>query len=538
MPLILPESATELDNRARTDVQRELAGSNPFSKNHWLAALITAYSNRLFDFYLQLVEAIEQNLPDTATGRYLARWLAIYRIAQLEATSANGIVIATGVLGNDIPLNTVVTNNDGLTYTSTDSATILEVTINVAALAPNGDAGISRSGNVVTVTFFNPHGLASGLTVEIQNSTEDGFNDFWDITVINPTQYTFIKTSGNDDNSGNATSTAIYASVSITSDDTGASANLDSGGEVTLESPLPGVDEVMTVDAGGIGGGTDIELEADTRTRMVDRIQNPVAHYNPADIETLARSINGVTRVFVQTPSSNTSQVIVNLERISVDGSATNIAALATIQSGTFPFFSGQSIEVTNSGAIQYNTEDAVVTIVDSTTLMYKLDAETNVDAAGNQANITGSDVPLGTTRVFFMRDNDVDANGDSAPFPTLPEIAVVKALLDTILPANTSSSDLVVNSPTPLVVDFDFVSIVPNTESMQNAVIESLQEMMVFRTSVGLGITEDIYRAAITNTFDEVDARFIESFVLSNPTNGIAGVSGALPTLGDVTFA
>ena len=40
MALELPSTAEEIDNKAKTDVQRELGGSNPFARNHWLGALI------------------------------------------------------------------------------------------------------------------------------------------------------------------------------------------------------------------------------------------------------------------------------------------------------------------------------------------------------------------------------------------------------------------------------------------------------------------------------------------------------------------
>ena len=533
MALTLPESAAELANRSKTDVQRELQGSDPFAKNHWLLALITAFSNRIFDFYLQLLEAIDQNLPDTATGIFLSRWLAIFRITGLIATSSTGNVVASGTNGSSINIGTTFSNSAGLVYTSTSTVAIAIVVQAVDTL--------TRSGTVVTVKFITSPSLASGLTTIIASSTTTEFNGtFSNIIVISDTEYTFNLTvaAGGDDLGGTATSTSTFASVPIESDDTGSAVNLDNGETVTLNSPIAGVDNILTADAGAVGGGTDTETEASTRNRLLERIQNPVAHYNSADIETLARTVNGVTRVFVQTPSSATTAVIVNLERVSVDGSATNIAGFATIASGVFSFTSGQSVEVTNSSAGEYNTSSAIGTIITSTTLTYPLDLSTAVDPAGNQATITGSDVPLGVTRVFFMRDNDVDAFGNPAPFPTAAEVLVVKTLLDTILPANTSTNDLVVAAPTANAVDFAFASIIPDSDNMRTAISESLEDMMLLRTSVGLGIDEDIYRAAITNTFNEVDAIFLESFDLTSPTGDITGATGVLPTLGDVTFA
>ena len=54
MPLNLPTSAAEVENRAKTDVQRELPGSNPFLKNSVLSAIVVGIANRIYDFYNQL----------------------------------------------------------------------------------------------------------------------------------------------------------------------------------------------------------------------------------------------------------------------------------------------------------------------------------------------------------------------------------------------------------------------------------------------------------------------------------------------------
>jgi len=78
VPIDIPESAQEIDARSKADVQRELAQSNPFLKNSWLGAIVTASSNRIFDFYIQLSAAIRDSFPDTAIGDYLTRWAAIW----------------------------------------------------------------------------------------------------------------------------------------------------------------------------------------------------------------------------------------------------------------------------------------------------------------------------------------------------------------------------------------------------------------------------------------------------------------------------
>ena len=538
MALEIPDSASEIDNRAKTDVQRELQGSNPWGKNHWLGALVTAFSNRIFDLYLQLQEAIDQNMPDTASGTYLDRWKAIFKISNNVATSASGNVVATGTLGNDIPIGTIVANEDSNTYTSTATATITSEVINVDT--------ITRSGSVVTVSFLDEHGLASGLSATIAGSAEDEFNATWNsIVVISDTAYTFSHDSGADDTGGTATSTSEYASVPIQADDTGADWNLDNSESVTLETPISGIDNTLTTDYGAVGGGADEESDDDSQDRLNDRIQNPVAHFNPSDIDALARTVNDVTRVFVQTPTTATTTATVNLTRMD-DGSDTNVAALATIASGSFSFITGQEITITNSDQSDFNIEDAICNLLTSTTLMYAVGSSTQ-NPAGSSATIEGSDVPTGTCKVYFMRDNDVDSNGDYDPFPTASEVATVNDLLQGIRPANTAQSEFPVAAPTEDTIVWVISNISPNTESMKNAIKDSIRDMIVLRTSVGLGIAQEVYEAAIANTYDEDNAVYLESYTIdsiSSSINGavsgdIEGTTGSLQWSadGDTTF-
>ena len=67
--LNIPDNADEVIQRSKTDVQRELPDSNPFLPNSAISAFIVAFSNRVFDFYLQLKEALKQAFWDTATDR-------------------------------------------------------------------------------------------------------------------------------------------------------------------------------------------------------------------------------------------------------------------------------------------------------------------------------------------------------------------------------------------------------------------------------------------------------------------------------------
>ena len=308
MALNIPETAAEVDDRAKADVQRELAQSNPFLKNSWLGALVTAYSNRIFDFYIQLNIAIRENFPDTATGSFLIRWAAIWGKQAIPATQSNGNVVATGVASSSIPDSTILTVADVGEFITTSLATISSQNLSILDL--------TRSGTTATALFPTDHDLASGVTVSVVNASNTEYNVTGPITVVSATSFEYQITGTPPDELGtSAFSQFTTASVPVMSVDFGADFNLDAGTQLTLQSPLAGVDDILTVDFGAIGGGTDDESDDSLRARMLDRIQNPVAHYNAADITEKAKEVAGVTRVWVQKVTPSLGEVTIYFMR-------------------------------------------------------------------------------------------------------------------------------------------------------------------------------------------------------------------------------
>ena len=168
MALNTPTKASEIDARMKTDVQRELPASNPFLKNHWLGAFITSTANRIFDFYIQLNEAVKQSLPDTATGTQLERWAAVWGITRLAATSATGNLAATGTATTSIPINTIYATSDGTLYKSSAAVIIAAQVLSIAS--------ITRSGTTATVTTTNSHDMGSNVTPTIAGAVETDYN--------------------------------------------------------------------------------------------------------------------------------------------------------------------------------------------------------------------------------------------------------------------------------------------------------------------------------------------------------------------------
>lgn len=387
MPINIPESAAEVEARSKADVQRELQQSNPFLKNSWLGAIVTASANRIYDFYLQLQAALKENFPDTATGTYLTRWAAIWGKQLQAATKSNGNVVATGTAGSVVPSGTVMAASGVGNFTSTAAATISAQSIGINSL--------TRAGSTVTAQTASDHNLANGVSVTVSDAANSEYNITAEITVAaaDEFQYQIIGTPPNEGAGASAAFTT--ASVPVESDDFGADANLDAGTQLTLQSPIVGVDDTLTVDFGAVGGGTDQETEASLRARMLDRIQNPVANFNVAAIKEKAKEVAGVTRVFVQEVTPNVGQVTIYFMR----------------DNDTNPIPSGSEVTTVKNKVLEIkpaNTDDADVIVAAPTGVTVDftftgLTPNTSTMQSAIQSNL----------RQFFDERTDVGVNVD-----------------------------------------------------------------------------------------------------------------------------
>lgn len=326
MSIDLPDNASEIDSRAKIDVQRELTGSNPFLKNSWLGAIITAFSNRIFDFYLQLKVLLLQLFWNTSTGEFLeiqASWFSILRLA---ATQSIGNIVITGTAGTNVPDSTEWKTSDGISFLTTIAATLAAQSISIS--------GITRSGQTATATTASPHGLASNVAPDISgvNETEYNGTDI-EITVISAIQFTYqIIGTPATPATGTILAAFVSANVAVQSSDFGDDTNLVLDTQLSVTSPIAGLDNTANVDFDEIGGGSDQEDDSSLRTRFLDRVQNPVAHFNVSEITSKAKEINGVTRVFIDEATPLVGQVTIYFMRDDDDNPIPSGSEVTTVK--------------------------------------------------------------------------------------------------------------------------------------------------------------------------------------------------------------
>ena len=510
-----PENEQTVIDNISVDVARAAPDSNPYLRVHWLNSLINGYGRRVFDFYGDLKASEKRLMPDTADSETADRWGAIFGKAKIPASQASGNVVAQGVAGGTVPLGaTIASGSDE--YTTTASGTVSAQSIQVQS--------ITRSGSIATLTTVNDHGLASAVPVTVSGAVETEYNvSAAAITVTGLNTFTYAVT-GAPATPATGTILAAFTSTSIpiVSSGFGDSTNLSLDAPLSLQSPIVNVNDTLSVDFGAIGGGTDEETNEAFKLRYLDRIQNPVAHFNVADITDKAKEVAGVTRVFVDQAGTEIGSVgITSINR------AGSVATVVT--SSAHGFVSGQVTTI--AGAVQpdYNVTGAYI-IVESTTIFHYIVTGSPATPATGTITSTTS-IPLGQLITYFMRDND------SNPIPSASEVAKVKAKLDEILPANTSTLENIVLSPVGVPVNFVFSELAPDTTTMRTAIQNNLQQFFDEQTSIGLDVDEDLYRAAIANTVDTDTGATVTSFDLSAPTVNIVINSGQIATLGGITF-
>jgi len=511
----IPENATEIFNRMAVDLREQLNELDPFVRNSFVSSLIVADANAIFEVYKTLEQLIIQTFWDTATGEFLERWAAIYGITRLPATKASGFVTLTGIDTSVIASGSQFTSDSGNAYQTLVASVITATDLSVSSLTR-----ISQTATVITSV---DHGFASNMEVLMSGAVETEFNGTFVIVVTGLNSFTYtVSGTPSTPATGTILASATFANVDTESLDFGAINNLISGTSISLSSPIAGVDNDGFVSFDEIGGGADEESDDSLRDRFLFRVQNPISLFNDAAIEIQAKTVPGVTRVFVQ----------------GVDFLADSVAASSVTLSGDFAIFTtatphglfdGQPITTTGAIEPEYNVTNEKILVIDSTTFGYVVSGSPSSPATGTIVANFGV-AGLGQVRVFFVRDNDTNI------IPTVSEVADVFAAILEIKPAQISETDVIVAAPIPVTTDFTFIAINPNTQSMRDATTATLENFFASGTSVAQDITELDYQSLIINTVDSTGQKLI-SFTLSTPIGDIEIEPSELAVLGVITF-
>lgn len=136
-----------------------------------------------------------------------------------------------------------------------------------------------------------------------------------------------------------------------------------------------------------------------------------------------------------------------------------------------------------------------------------------------------------GQVTIYPLYDNRANI------IPLGADLTEVKDSILEIKPANTADADVIVSALTPVVTNFTFTSINPDTPEMRTAIENNLKQFFSDSVNPEENILEDKYKTAIYNTIDTVTGNRLINFVLSSPSGDIVITSGEIGTLGSVNF-
>lgn len=161
------------------------------------------------------------------------------------------------------------------------------------------------------------------------------------------------------------------------------------------------------------------------------------------------------------------------------------------------------------------------------------------------QQLITQAKLVDGVTRVFvdqitpavgqftlrFMMDNEIN------PIPPALIVARVKDEILKIKPASDDPNDYIILAPIPVVVNFVFTSLSPDTDTMRDAITENLKAMFREVPIPSQDLSSFAYTSAIYQTVDPATGDFIDYFTLSSPVGDITITAGQIAILGTITW-
>ena len=292
MPIETP-TYDQIAEQVKTDIANELPDVDPTIFGSFVRAFAVSNAGRHYDNVLLIEQLIKELFPQTASGEFLERWAQYEGISRIAAIASEGNITVSGIAATSIPSLTEWTNAEGIIIVSTSAATLALQTFSISSL--------TRSGSTVTGVTTSNHRFASGLTITIAGAVETDYNGSYVITVTDTDTFTYeITTTPTTPATGTITASYTGTSIPVEAADPGVEGNLESGAQLTVVTPISGLDSDAFVDFLGLTGGADEESDEDLLSRTLQSRQNPVANFNEAAIEKEALTVAGVTRVFVK----------------------------------------------------------------------------------------------------------------------------------------------------------------------------------------------------------------------------------------------
>lgn len=292
-------------NNINADVRSGLPALDPSIPGSAIKVIIEALAARSFDNRQLIAQLIQQAFPQTAIGEFLELWADYDALTRNAAKISSGTLTVVGtVVTTLVPGGSLLISKSDVTLETQSTVTIAEIQTTIIDL--------TLLGSVVTAVTASDHNLASGVFPTISGANEAGYDGTFVVTVIDNLTFTYIPTTTPSISPATGTIVVTFdgAVVEVESQSPGLDQNLGAGAIATFSSPIVGVDTTAFVRPDTVDGGTDAESDDNLRIRVLESRAAINSLFSADSLIELAKTVAGVTRVFVKETTLVTTAVV------------------------------------------------------------------------------------------------------------------------------------------------------------------------------------------------------------------------------------
>lgn len=300
MPLQIP-SRSDVVSSLQSFTRAEIPDLDPTvtRRRGFIGGMIKSLSLSLHDFYVMLKKyADREPFPQTATEGFFAQgwWIDITNLPRNPSASAKGSVVFTGSAGTIIPAGTELSAS-GILYTTDTSVSIVSQSLVGTSSYPG-----SSVGRFVTV---EPHNIGQGQTLTFSGCIDAALNGTFPVNVIDDTtiEYDLEDSFTGTPLEPNPRASGSWANAQITALVKGVSGNLNGGTPLSVSTVIAGLGTEALLTFGGIADGSELETLEAWRARVLQALGTDFGMFSASEIEIVAKTVPGVTRVFIRKPT-------------------------------------------------------------------------------------------------------------------------------------------------------------------------------------------------------------------------------------------
>lgn len=298
MPLIVKNSSA-IYQEIKQRISAEFG--NDFANQSYVNVEITAIAFFIENIYKSLKWIVDNQFLSTAFDEDSIIALCYERaggMVRKGAVGSSGIIGISGNINTIIPSGTIFNSADGFVFKTFGDATVQGQSVNIT--------NILRVGNIVTVTTATPLQIATNNLVTISGITPTDFNVVnKKVSVISANQFTYEAIGTQGVGAGVGIVTYNIASVIVTAESTGIGTNLPQGAELSIQTPIIGLDSIGYVNYLGLTGGAEIENITTLQRRGLNKIQEPQTLYSAGYYAQEALNIAGIDRAWCLPPQND-----------------------------------------------------------------------------------------------------------------------------------------------------------------------------------------------------------------------------------------